>query len=166
MLALRSEIPGTDRAWPRRLLIFASFLCGALLYGQLGEKLPAVSRDFFQSTYAFLLPLAAGLILSASLLGPLLLPICALALGLVSGFSAGEIREGWFAGAGLDGRLIWLNLISVPAFFAIAVKGLKISSMLYSAMERQGLRGKSEFSGEYIPMIITVIVAVLACCLI
>lgn len=166
MLTPRSELPGIDRAGPRRLLIFASFLCGALLCGQLGGRFPAVGEDFFQSTYAFLLPMAAGLILSASLLGPLLLPVCALALGLVSGLSAGEIREGWLSGAGIDGRLIWLNFISVPAFFAIAVRGLKISSMLYSVMERQGPRGKSEFSGEYIPMIITVIVAVLACCLI
>ena len=110
----------------------------------------------------FAVPFGAVLVLAASVLGSVLIPLCVLFFGAVSGIMAQHIVSTYYAGSGLDMRRLIVSAIVVPAFFLISVKGMSTSAMLGGMLDKYSVSAKAAYTREYIPMTFTVIAAMLA----
>lgn len=149
-----------DNLW--RSMIFISFLAGAFLCRSFAVTAQGTESAVLLEALIFLLPLAMALLLSASVLGTALLPVCALALGVMSGNSAWQIAQDYLSGAGVNYKWLLVNGICVPAFFTVAVGGMKTSSMLCVMLDKYSVSSRATYNREYITMIFTVTAAVLA----
>lgn len=145
----------------RRVLIFFFFLGGSVLGKNLFADIYRENSTIFESIFIFSVPLGISLILSASLLGAALIPLCSFAMGGISGLSVSRIWTGYLNGAGLELKLALINAIIVPVFFAAAVRGMGASSILYMALDKHNSTTRAAYCREYLPIILSAASAVL-----
>lgn len=147
----------------RRLFIFAFFLAGVLLAGELKTELLFPDSVLFErAALVYGLCLGLVLILSASVWGAALLPVCALVLGCVTGRYANGIVEAFLASGRYAARDLLINAVVIPAFFAAAVQGMRTSSMLGAMLDGSGTSARAAFGRLYAPLALTALGALAA----
>lgn len=132
MSLILRERPGEHSFGSDRLLIFLFFLVGAFasFFGSfsLPENLPP------RLLYGALL--GAVLLLSASCLGFLMLPLCALLFGAFLEQDAMLWLLAWQERQTADFKVLICSAILAPVFFLAAVHGLTVSNSLTEAVRR------------------------------
>ena len=145
-----------------RAMIFLFFVAGSLL-----------SKSFFSTLYQgedepllqilfWIFPLCAALVLSSSVLGTALLPLGAMAYGGICGANAEQLVLAYYTGVEGDIKNIVLLMAVVPVFFLVAVKGMGTAELLNTMLDNSSQPNKAAYNREYIPLMITVTVTVLA----
>lgn len=159
-----NKAPASSAGRLERLMIFLFFVAGAAAeqltsrYGPLLANLPA--------ELPYLLAFGTVLILSASVLGIALLPVSAFVFGGITGDCCQRIVEAVLSGQEADARLLITCFISVPVFFVLSVRGMEVSQMLGSLLDRSDYPVRTAYSRSYLTMALTAFAGVLAVCLI
>ena len=134
------------------LLVFA-FLCGSmlsLLYMPEGLRSANFSPEASILCLAVLLPLLP--LLSTSVCGRALLPLCFVAFGIMTALDAlAACREFYVAREQFYRRAVTAALLTPPCF-VMGVAGMRNSERLCSALAAEGSIGKKQYIGMYTMM--------------
>ena len=126
----------------------------------MGTELLAYCRDY--GIKSITLPLALCFILACSLFGLLFLPLCAVAFGTVSYDAWAAVAADILSGVPLRAEAVLCFIIITPAFFVVAVQGMKISEMMIKLLCSNSLSGKETFTRCQLSMIFMLAAAVAA----
>ena len=134
-----------------RLYLFLFFVVGALA-AQLSIQELAIQQGRALAVWGMLFPLAAALLLSVSAAGVILIPVTALGLGAVCGLTANGLVEDLPVLGLAAGKEILVLFLTVPVFFAVAVRGMALSSVLCACLERQRRSFGGNVFRPFVPM--------------
>ena len=145
-------------SWPIYICLFSAFIAGAILskYVDINAYL-SCNEPVILYTIAF----ALILIFSASVHGIILIPFCCVLFGLAVGATAEILCAEVNAGYSIDVRLIILNLFCVPAYFSVALKGIRTSSILCKVLAQARTVSREEYIGKYFKILIYILVSFL-----
>lgn len=156
--ALYTEMPYDG---VRRLFIFAFFVVGVLLAGETATEIWPAGDILEPGLYLYALSFGALLVLSASVWGTALLPLCSMGFGCITGrYAEGIVRAFWLSGS-RDIKGLLVNAVAVPIFFVAAVRGMRSSSMLGAMLDRHSPALRAEYNREYIPLAVTVLTSMM-----
>lgn len=127
-----------------QIVIFAFFLAGtaAAFFGS--ELVPSVTHPrLFLSGL-----MITVLLLSASTVGCVLLPLCALLMGCFAEQSAGLGVASWFSDGQLQLRLMLSAAVLIPVFFMASVHGMTVSAALQMTLQRGSPTARTVFHRE------------------
>jgi len=144
--------------WPIYICLFSSFVAGAFLSGFLDIKdyLPHHEHAImYTASFALIL------LFSASVHGVVLIPFSCCLFGIAVGRTAEMLFSGIGAQGSLNVRIIILNLFCVPAFFAVALKGVRTSYILCTVLAQARSCSKEEYTGKYFKILIYILISFL-----
>lgn len=145
----------------QRLLIFLFFTTGSVL-SQLISSVTYLPENVQPVLLICAFTFGIVLILSASVLGIALLPMCAFAFGWLFGEYAEIAVESFKFGAGLDVKGLMLSAVVVPIFFIVSVRGMYTSEMLGSMLDNCNASARAEYNKAYIPIAAAAVAGMLA----
>ncbi len=144
----------------RRMFVFIFYIAG-LLFGEriLAEyPLDWSSRESMLFVYSVIF--GAVLLLSVSLWGSALLPLCSMCFGAVTGdYASSIVRAFWEAGS-RDWRGLIINAAAVPVFFVAAVRGMRCSASLGAIIDRHSPAIRAEYNREYITLAVILLTGI------
>ena len=122
-----------------------------------GSILPSVSGASEWLGAVIVIPSASALILSSSLLGLVLMPVCSFSFGaLLYWIAYSSILAGGFGFS-----LILPHIFAVPAFFLVSSAGMNNSAVLCTAFFKSGTRLRNAWGKRFSIALISVTAATL-----
>lgn len=133
----------------RRMFIFMFFIAGILVGERVlgGYQLDWSSRE--STVFVYSVIFGAVMVLSVSLWGSALLPVCSMCFGAVTGNYTSAIVQAFWDMGSRDWRGLIINAVVVPAFFVTAVSGMRCSASLGALIDRYSPAIRAEYNREY-----------------